>query len=32
MLKDSKFWTGVVVGLVLFYLYKMYAGKKGMPG
>jgi hypothetical protein len=32
MLKDTRFWTGVVVGLVLFWVWKNYAGKKGIGG
>ncbi len=28
MLKDHRFWTGVIVGLVVFYLWQNYAKKK----
>jgi hypothetical protein len=28
MLKDGKFWTGVVVGVVLYFVWTNYAKKK----
>lgn len=28
MVKSQAFWIGIVVGLVLFYVYKNYLGKK----
>jgi hypothetical protein len=29
MLKDHKFWVGVIVGVALYYAYMNYAAKKG---
>jgi len=29
MLKSQAFWVGIAVGVVLFYVYKNYMGRKG---
>jgi choline-glycine betaine transporter len=28
MLKDQRFWVGVIIGFVLYFIYSKYASKK----